>query len=58
MKFCSDFEKINRYNYSPLEQLILAYDLIRDRFYVREGEDEDYNVSASGKKPYLLALIV
>lgn len=38
-------EKINRYDYSPLEQLILAYDLIRDRFYVREGEDEDYNVS-------------
>ncbi len=38
-------DKIKRYDYSPLEQLILAYDLIRDRFYVREGEDEDYNLS-------------
>ena len=38
-------DKINRYNYSPLEQLILAYDLIRDRFYVMEDEGEDYSVS-------------
>ena len=41
----SIIEKINRYNYSPLEQLILAYDLIRDRFYVKEDETEDYSVS-------------
>lgn len=38
-------DKINRYVYSPLEQLILAYDLIRDRFYVKEEDDEDYNIS-------------
>ena len=38
-------EKILRYDYSPLEQLILAYDLIRDRFYVMEDESEDYSVS-------------
>lgn len=37
--------KIKNYDYSPLEQLILAYDLIRDRFYVMEDEDEDYSVS-------------
>lgn len=38
-------EKILRYDYSPLEQLILAYDLIRDRFYVMEDETEDYSIS-------------
>ena len=38
-------DKINRYDYSPLEQLILAYDLIRDRFYVMEDDDEDYSKS-------------
>lgn len=38
-------DKIKKYNYSPLEQLILAYDLIRDRFYVKEDEGEDYSVS-------------
>jgi hypothetical protein len=38
-------DKIKRYDYSPLEQLILAYDLIRDRFYVHEDANEDYSVS-------------
>lgn len=38
-------DKISRYNYSPLEQLILAYDLIRDRFYVKEDENDNYSVS-------------
>lgn len=38
-------DKVSRYNYSPLEQLILAYDLIRDRFYVKEDDSEDYSVS-------------
>lgn len=38
-------DKVKNYNYSPLEQLIFAYDLIRDRFYVKENENESYTVS-------------
>lgn len=38
-------DKIKHYDYSPLEQLILAYDLIRDRFYAMEDSDQDYSVS-------------
>ncbi len=38
-------DKVNKHDYSPLEQLILAYDLIRDRFYVKEDDGEDYSVS-------------
>lgn len=33
--------KIEKYDLSPLEQLIFAYDLVRDRVYVRESVDED-----------------
>lgn len=38
-------DKINQYNYSPFEKLIYAYDLIRDRFYVKEEKDEKYTSS-------------
>lgn len=37
--------KIKTYNYSPFEALMHAYDLIRDRFYVREDENDNYSVS-------------
>ena len=37
--------KIRKYNLSPLEQIMYAYDLVRDRVYTKEGEDEDYTVS-------------
>lgn len=37
--------KIEKYDLSPLEQLIFAYDLVRDRVYVRESVDEDFTKS-------------
>lgn len=38
-------EKVNHYNFSPFEKLIYLYDLIRDRFYVREDKDESASLS-------------
>ena len=35
----------NRFNYSPLEKIMYAYDLVRNRVYVSEGEEEDKTVS-------------
>lgn len=37
--------KVKKYNYSPLEALMYAYDLIRDRFYVKEDDNEEAYVS-------------
>lgn len=37
--------KIKRYNYSPLEQVMYAYDLVRNRVYKMEDDGEDYNTS-------------
>ena len=37
--------KIKRYNYSPLEQVMYAYDLVRDRVYKRENDGESYTTS-------------
>ena len=37
--------KIKKYNLSPLEQVMYAYDLVRDRVYIHEGKNEDYNIS-------------
>lgn len=37
--------KIKKYNLSPLEQIMYAYDLVRDRVYTSEGKNEDYSVS-------------
>ena len=37
--------KIKKYNLSSLEQIMYAYDLVRDRVYTSEGKDEDYSVS-------------
>lgn len=38
-------KKIQQYNYSPLEQIMYAYDLVRDRKYKREEASEKYTVS-------------
>ncbi len=38
-------QKIKRYDYSPLEQLMYAYDLIRDRIYLEEDVSEESTVS-------------
>ena len=38
-------EKIKKYNYSPLEQIMYAYDLIRNRVYKKEEENEEKNIS-------------
>lgn len=37
--------KIENYNYSPLEQALYAYDLVRNRFYVKEADEEMGTVS-------------
>lgn len=37
--------KIQKYDYSTFEQLIYAYDLIRDRFYVKENSEDRATVS-------------
>lgn len=34
--------KIKGYNYSPLETLIYVYDLVRDRVYVKEDDEDKY----------------
>lgn len=38
-------EKIQSYNYSPLEKIMHAYDLVRDRVYKEESEEELLTVS-------------
>ena len=38
-------DKVKRYDYSPFEALMYAYDLIRDRFYVKEDDAEKYSSS-------------
>lgn len=37
--------KIQKYDYSTFEQLIYTYDLIRDRFYVKENSDDKATIS-------------
>ncbi len=37
--------KVKKYDYSPMEQLMYSYDLVRDRFYVKEDENEEEYVS-------------
>ena len=37
--------KIKKYNLSPLEQIMYAYDLVRDRIYTSEDKNEDLSVS-------------
>ena len=37
--------KVKRYDYSPFEALMYAYDLIRDRFYIKEDDTEKYSSS-------------
>lgn len=36
---------IKKYNLSPLEQMMYAYDLVRDRVYTKEDEIDNYTVS-------------
>ena len=38
-------DTVKRYDYSPFEALMYAYDLIRDRFYVKEDDAEKYSSS-------------
>lgn len=38
-------DKIKQYNFSPLEQIMFAYDITRDRVYTKENEEENYNTS-------------
>ena len=35
----------NRFNFSPLEKIMYAYDLVRNRVYTSEGDNEDKNIS-------------
>lgn len=36
---------IKKYNLSPLEQMMFAYDLVRDRVYTKENDSDSYTVS-------------
>lgn len=36
---------IKNFDFSPFEQCLLAYDLVRDRYYVMENSDEEYYIS-------------
>lgn len=38
-------QTINKYNLSPLEKIMYAYDLVRDRVYTKESENESNIVS-------------
>ncbi len=38
-------DKIKKYDLSPLEQIVYAYDLVRERVYQKEDVDEDYEIS-------------
>ena len=38
-------EEIKQYNFSPLEQIMYAYDMLKNRVYKKENKDEDYSVS-------------
>lgn len=37
--------KIKKYKLSPLEQMMYAYDLVRDRVYTEENQEESYSTS-------------
>ena len=37
--------KIKEKDLSPIEQLMYIYDIVRDRLYIKEDDDEDYTVS-------------
>lgn len=36
---------IKKYNLSPLEQMMFAYDLVRDRVYTKDDDNDSYTVS-------------
>lgn len=38
-------EEIKQYDFSPLEQIMYAYDITKNRVYQKEGKDEDLSVS-------------
>lgn len=39
--------KIKKYNLSPLEKVIMVYDIVKNNFYHKEGENENYLISRS-----------
>ncbi len=36
---------VRSFNLSPLEEIMIVYDFVRDRQYIAEGEEEEYTVS-------------
>ena len=38
-------EEVNRYSFSPLEKVMYVYDIVRDRKYISEDDNESYTVS-------------
>lgn len=38
-------EEINKFEFSPLEKIVYAYDMIRNRIYQKEDSNEDYTIS-------------
>ncbi len=41
----SMLQRIKKFNFSPMEQIMYVYDLVRDRVYTKEEDDEDYSIS-------------
>ena len=37
--------KINQYNFSPLEKIMYVYDLVRDKVYTEEDKEDNYTAS-------------
>lgn len=44
---------IKKYNFSPLEQMMYAYDLVRDRVYIKEDNNDSYTESRDLTKALL-----
>ena len=38
-------KRVEKFNFSPMEQIMYVYDLVRDRVYTKEAENEDYAIS-------------
>lgn len=38
-------KRVKKFNFSPMEQIMYVYDLVRDRVYTKENDNEDYAVS-------------
>lgn len=38
-------KRVKKFEFSPIEQIMYVYDIVRDRVYTKEDDDENYSVS-------------